>query len=173
MLKNKKVLIVLFIIILVFAVLGTFFAMKNSNNKTTPTTGNDGNYINLNPATDEERKETEEFKKNLEKQSESGNVSTSQANVTITYASFDGSAVSGAGIVSGVFEDGGACTLTLTRAGVKVSGTSTGIADVNKTTCPEISIDRSKLSSGEWTAVLSYNSPKLNGVSQPRSVVVP
>jgi hypothetical protein len=130
--------------------------------------------VNYGPPTKEEIKETEQHKQELEKKLGTGNTppppSTSkQANVIVTYASVSETR----GYVGNVFEDGGTCTATFTKGSVKVSGTSSGITDVNKTTCPAIAIDPSKLSSGDWTVVLSYSSSTASGTSESKTVSVP
>lgn len=128
--------------------------------------------INYGPATKAEKKETEEHKKNLEKQVGSNDSTTKsevpegKANVVVTYVS----STESRGYVSNVFEDGGTCTITYTKGSQKVTGSSEGIMDVNKTTCPTITVP--VLSSGDWTAVLSYSSPKISGSSAPQTVKV-
>lgn len=134
--------------------------------------------VNYGPPSDAEKKETEQFKKDLEKktttQSSPSNSSSAskQANVTMSYANYESNQVSSAGFVNNVFEDGGVCTLTLSKGSTKITGTSTGLQDVNKTTCSPINIDRSKLGPGEWSAVLSYSSSSASGSSPARIVNV-
>lgn len=125
--------------------------------------------INYGPPTKTEKKETEQHKKDLESQQSSSDSQTGQATVVITYLS----TTEARGYVSGVFEDGGTCTLTLTKGTTKVSGTSTGISDVNKTTCGPISIQSGQLTSGDWNAVLSYKSDTASGSSTTQSLRVP
>ncbi len=142
-------------------------------------TENPGNGINYGPPTEEEKKETEQFKKDLENknynQSSDTNspASMKQASVTMTYLTYGVGGISSSGFINNVFEDGGTCTLTLTKGSLKLSGTSSGIQDVNKTTCSPITINKNKLQSGEWYAVLSYKSSTINGSSPSRVINVP
>jgi hypothetical protein len=99
----------------------------------------------------------------------------SAAQVVLSYASFDpnSAAVVAAGYVTPVIEDGGTCTLSLTKAGATVTATSTGTADASTTACGNLRVSRSRLSAGTWRAVLRYSSPAASGISQNISVQVP
>lgn len=168
--KNKRNLIIIIATLLLLGGVAGAFILKNKNKPSG--IGPDG--INYNPPTEAEKKETEQFKKDLEARTNNQtNNASSQANVTMTYLTYQDNKVSSAGFINNVFEDGGTCTLTLTKGSAKVSAASTGLQDVNKTTCPSISIERSKLQSGEWSAVLSYSSSTISGSSSARSINVP
>jgi hypothetical protein len=95
--------------------------------------------------------------------------------VVTTYFGWDAgaSAVLIGGYVTGVLEDGGTCTATLTQGGRSVTGTSVSSADARTTACAEIQIPGSSLGSGAWSAVLSYQSPRGTGEAQPVTVEVP
>jgi hypothetical protein len=95
--------------------------------------------------------------------------------VVPTYYGWDAAstAVLMGGYVNGVQESGGVCTLTLTRGGTSVHGSSTARPNASTTACAEISVPGSKLSAGRWRGVLSYRSPRAAGSSAPVSVVVP
>ena len=92
----------------------------------------------------------------------------------LTYASVDasGNVVAG-GYEAPVVEDGGTCTLTLTLGGTTVTATSTAEADASTSICDSLTVDRSKLSAGRWTAVLRYQSPAATGQSPQKTVEVP
>ncbi|MGY1719543.1 hypothetical protein ACI8AG_10920 [Blastococcus sp. SYSU DS0552] len=77
------------------------------------------------------------------------------------------------GVVSGVIEGGGTCTATLTRNGVSAEGSSDGVPDARTTSCGEIRVPGDRLSSGEWSATLTYRSPTSAGESATFTVVVP
>lgn len=85
----------------------------------------------------------------------------------------DISAVDAGGIVPGIVESGGTCTLTLRQGGTEVSASSEGIDNVTSTSCAEMVIAGDRLSSGPWQAVLSYESATAQGVSEAVEVEVP
>jgi hypothetical protein len=95
--------------------------------------------------------------------------------VNPTYSGWDpqaGSVVAG-GFVADVVENGGTCTLTLTRDGVVASGSAEATADASTTSCGEVRAGDADLGSGTWDAVLSYASARSTGESDVFTVVVP
>lgn len=78
------------------------------------------------------------------------------------------------GFVTGVFEDGGECTFTVTPS----SGSApqyvrtTGIANVDSTSCGTALIDASRLTSGTYTVVLTYRNDEGRVASAPAKVEV-
>jgi hypothetical protein len=183
--KTRKILVFATIsIVVVCASIGTVLYFNRGGGPTT--TGGSG--VNLNPPTEQDKKETAEFKKALEDKLNTGGQSDSSPSpapapntdttpslmVTLSYISPSAQTVQAGGYLTGILEDNGTCTLTLTKGSLRATGTSTGFIDVNKTTCPQISIERSQLSqSGQWTAVLSYKSTKASGASAPQAVNIP
>lgn len=99
--------------------------------------------------------------------------SVGQADVSITYATYDkaGHAVQASGFVAGIIEDGGVCTLTLTKGTDVVTATSTATADATTTSCGLLQTSGT-LSAGTWSAVLSYSSSKAEGRSRALQVAV-
>lgn len=77
------------------------------------------------------------------------------------------------GLVPGLVEEGGICTLTLERLGARVESESRAVADVSSTSCGTVRVSRSQLSSGAWTAWLGYRSSHHAGRSEPFTVEVP
>jgi predicted component of type VI protein secretion system len=100
--------------------------------------------------------------------------SRTSADVELSYLAFN--AGSGAVEASGyatVYEDGGTCTLVLTKDGATARGVIDGLPDVATTSCGGLEVPGSQLSSGTWRAVLEYESPTTVGRSEAREVVVP
>jgi hypothetical protein len=95
--------------------------------------------------------------------------------LVVTYAGWqDGSqSVEAAGYVSGIAESHGTCTLTLTQSGHSATATGSGLANGTSTGCSRLSVPRSQLSSGTWTAVLTYSSPTSSAQSDKTEVRVP
>jgi len=94
--------------------------------------------------------------------------------VTITWFGWEPDAreVQLAGFVGGVVEDGGVCTLTLTKGGATASGAKKALADASTTSCGELSVPGDQVSPGTWQAVLSYSSAGHTGTSETVDVEV-
>ena len=99
----------------------------------------------------------------------------SETDVVITLAAWDqaGAALHVAGYVSPVVEEGGTCTVELTRDDEAVEIDGAAVADATTTICGDLAIDGDRLSAGAWTAVLRYASPTTSGASEPITVEVP
>jgi hypothetical protein len=98
-----------------------------------------------------------------------------RADVVVSYADWDAasSSVEVDGFVGSRVEDGGTCTVTLTRDGDKRTATSQAFADASTTICPPILVSGGELHSGRWTAVLAYSSSLAKGTSDAVEVTVP
>jgi hypothetical protein len=96
------------------------------------------------------------------------------ATVVVTYANWEPqtSAVE-VGAYAAVVEDAGTCTLTLTQGATQKTETISALVDVSTMSCGGFAISGSQLSSGTWTAVVSYSSTLSSGQSSPVEVVVP
>lgn len=147
---------------------GVYLWARPSNNQPAAvTSGNNGSYVNLNPATEQERQQSQAAKDAVTSQQNQTQASSSgkkQVTPTITHA--DATSVSA--YVSGVFEDGGTCTAIFTQGATTKTFTSTAFANVSYTSCAPIKV--SGLASGTWTVVVSYNSSAATGQSQQQTV---
>ncbi|RZU33031.1 hypothetical protein [Blastococcus saxobsidens] len=81
--------------------------------------------------------------------------------------------VEAAGYVSPLIEDGGTCTLRLTRGGDEVSITVPGTADATTTVCGGFSVPDERLAAGTWSLRLAYSSGTADVESAPVDVEVP
>lgn len=96
------------------------------------------------------------------------------ATVVLTYVSWAEETQSvEAGGYAAVVEDAGRCTLTLTQGAVVRSQTIDALTDVSTMSCGGFLIPRSDLSTGTWSAVVSYASEQSSGQSDPVEVTVP
>ncbi|SHG86796.1 hypothetical protein [Geodermatophilus nigrescens] len=77
------------------------------------------------------------------------------------------------GFVSPVVEDGGTCTLLVSRDGATVRATVDGMADATTTVCDRLVLPGEELSPGTWSVVLQYESGSASGESAPYDVEVP
>jgi hypothetical protein len=98
------------------------------------------------------------------------------AQVALTYAGWDApsASVEVDAFVGDLIEDGGTCTLTLSRAGTGsrvVSGAAS--ADATTTICAPLHVAGDQLASGTWTATVTYSSASGSGSSDPAEVTVP
>lgn len=97
------------------------------------------------------------------------------ASVVITYAEWnptDGVIEEGS-FVQGVVETGGTCVLTLTRGATSVTASGPAEPDATTTSCGGLSVPGDQVSSGTWSAVVSYRSDRTEGTSPAVEVTVP
>lgn len=172
--KKRLIVVVLVLFSILTSGLYWYYVVREENPKN-PSTEEAVKYA---PPTKQEIEETERFKQDLGSQDEKSNSTSSNpsnpVSVTISYVAPTSVGIEAGGYISNILENDGTCTLTLTRGSYSVSATSTGIVDVNKTTCPQIRISNDKIPErGEWSAVLGYSSGKNKGFSDSQKVVIP
>jgi hypothetical protein len=94
--------------------------------------------------------------------------------VIVTFHGWDPGAelVEVAGYVAGVIEEGGSCTLTLTRDGQTVTGTSEAVPAASTTDCGGVTVPGDQVTDGVWSAVLTYESAAHEGSSEAWDVEV-
>ena len=173
---SKKLLLIGAALLLVVAA-GATYHFTRSSNPSPSTTQNKPKiapYVNLNPATDQQKQQSQNAKDAIVAQQDqqaqkAADTSGAKSAVTPVITHADSSVVNG--YISGVFEDGGTCTATFTENGDTKSFTSAGFENVSVTNCPPIHL--SGLSSGSWTLVLSYSSSTASGSSASQTVSVP
>jgi hypothetical protein len=91
----------------------------------------------------------------------------------ITDASQSDSQVRISGYVSGVFEDGGTCTITITQGSSKIVKTATAFENVSTTQCSPVTLQRSDFpAAGQWQVTLAYNSAAAEGTSQAQALAI-
>ncbi|WP_104524841.1 hypothetical protein [Blastococcus atacamensis] len=96
------------------------------------------------------------------------------ADVALTYSGWDpaGAVVVG-GVVLDRVEQGGRCTLVLSRGGVVLEGSGEATPDATTTACGELRVSGPELTSGPWQAVVRYSSATSAGESSAGEVMVP
>jgi len=153
----------------------SFFAYKmlvkpNTNQISNPGTDTSVNDINMEPATEEEKQQAEDHKDDLVKQQETEanpKPAGQKKQVSPSISSADQTMISV--FVSGVFEDGGTCTATITGPGNTIKKTSVGFANASYTSCEPIFLSRSDFSkSGTWSVSVAYSSSTADGTSANR-----
>ncbi len=101
-------------------------------------------------------------------------VESTEVPVVLTYSEWspgDGQVLAG-GYVSGILEDDGVCTLTLTQGATSVRAEAAAAADATTTVCGNLAVDGSQLAAGTWQAVLTYTSSAHTGTSTAAAVEV-
>ncbi|SDD82253.1 hypothetical protein SAMN05216410_0223 [Sanguibacter gelidistatuariae] len=77
------------------------------------------------------------------------------------------------GAYAAVVENTGQCTLTLTKGTTVRSQTLDALSDVSTMSCGGFLIPGSDLSTGTWSAIVTYVSERSSGQSDPIEVTVP
>jgi len=173
-LLNRPLLLAgLAVILIGVAIGGTLLYRHLWSNSNSPTT-QPRNTVNYDPPTEDEKKATEEFKKQQEAQN--SNPATppptapdgrKQVTPVISYAGQYDASVEASAFIATIIEDGGTCTLTVRDGSKVVTKTSAGAADARTTRCNLFSFPAKELSAGTWTATISYDSPTATGTSDP------
>ncbi|MBI9114778.1 hypothetical protein [Sanguibacter suaedae] len=94
--------------------------------------------------------------------------------VVITFADWvpEAAAIEASAYVTTI-DESGSCTLKLTSGSTTRTATIPALLDASTMSCGGILIPGSALSSGTWTAVVTYESASSSGSSAPAEVVVP
>lgn len=172
--KKKIILLATLPLLLVGGASAYYLNNKNAPEaQPTDSTQAESEEINFSPPTEAEKKQTEEFKKNLETQSEQPQPTGKTVKPVITSYGIYESNVEVASRVPGTFEGGGTCTLKLTKGSKVVSKSRKAIQNVSEMSCGYITIPTSQLSSGTWSATVSYKSQELSGTSNAVNIRVP
>src|SRR3989344_1757837 len=143
------------------------FNAYSKPDKTDGATSN-GSYINLSPATNEEKQETEAHKNELSQPPSSTPTSNGKKQITPIITSATQDQVSA--YVAGIFEDEGTCTATLTKGSKTVTKTSEGFKNVSYTSCAPINVSGSVTEKGTWNVIVSYSSTTAQGTSTPTTL---
>lgn len=149
----------------------------STQQESTENNPNDESHIDDQPATKKDQENANNQKQSTYDRQQAGKENSSNndntdssskmsVSVTITTIYQQENEVHVNGFVTGVVEDGGTCTLTLTdESGKKVSVSRSGHENATNTTCGQSSIKTSQLHTGKWTASLVYASSKASGTS--------
>lgn len=93
----------------------------------------------------------------------------------LTYYGFDKTipGVEAGGIVMGIVESGGTCTLTLSQGRSSVDVSVEAVDNVTSTSCPAMTVPGDRLTPGTWLATLSYESGTSQGTGDAVEIEVP
>lgn len=171
-LKSKKIFFIALatIIFVGSAAYAYKSAQDDKQNGSNPEAGYTG------PSEDQEKTEAEANKTNADKRAElekedSQTKTTTKKSVSVVITNAQVNSINS--YVSGVFEDGGTCTATITKGSSQILKTSEGFKDATHTTCAPIFLKRSDFSSsGTWSVKVSYSSVTSEGQSQAVNIEV-
>ena len=122
-----------------------------------------GDYVNLNPPTEQDKKDAEENKKALVEEPGTPAPPTSDGKKQVTPEIISADRLEVRAHVPGIFEDGGTCTATATNGSQTEAATSSGFANYSDTQCEPMNWS---LPSGGWLVVVSYSSGTAKGSSE-------
>ncbi len=166
--KNKKTPLLAIALVTLLLLLGggvTYTLIHRSY------TGKTAKYA---PPTKEEKQEAEDHKDVIVKEKDQPQTpQTGNKTVIITYAGQQDQTVVISSYVSGIVEDGGTCSITLTQNGRQVTRQATAVADARHTTCLTTNIERSAFpAAGNWDLTVSYSSATTTTVMASQKVKV-
>ncbi len=163
---------------------GVFLAIRTRHKNPTATQSNTASgtaesKINMEPATDQEKSDSEQRKEEAANNATTPTQPSTQpsnakksVSPVIVNASM-GESLTVRAYVAGIFEDGGTCTLEASQDNNKVTKQTSGFKDATTTTCTAFSIPRSEFpTAGTWKLVLTYDSTTAHGVSQTISTEI-
>ncbi len=181
MLTRKRlglIAVTLFLFAAILAVLDVAGVVKLPFIHKAPQKTSSNGTINYGPPTEQEKKETEEFKDRQGTNSGTTSPSTpgQKKSVVPVITSWGQDPttkiVDASGYVAGIYEAGGNCTLTLEKSGQKITESKEAIKDAQTVSCGVIKIDSGRLSAGIWSATLTYSSSTSQGTSQAVNIEV-
>jgi|ERR1700741_1544107 len=174
MVKNKKLhskkLYLLLTLLAIALILGGYLlvnAKRDHSPSTNPiSSASKSGDINYNPPTNSEISDTEKHKEDLANNPTppTGNTSDGKKTVTPIISYADKSTINA--YVTGIFEEGGVCTATLTKGTRVITKTSTGFQNASYTQCAPIDLSGGSVDSGDWSIVVSYSSKTASGKSE-------
>lgn len=169
--KNKKKIVVTTSVVLVLILAGIGYVFANNVFNTNPQSGP---TTNLNPATDEEKKEGDSTKSSTIESEDTSSESTknedstnqpstpSTVSVQTSASAQNGTTYQLRYLIEAVVNDA-TCTLTLKNGSTMVTKTSKTQALAQSSTCQGFDISTSELRPGTWEASLVVNGNNLTG----------
>lgn len=169
--QTKKLLIIGLILVLVAGGSALYLKRRSDNQKRAAAAASEKEEsIVYAPATDAEKQESEDNKKNLPDNTNTNQTPPSSGlkQVAVTVTSADQSITRAQ--VSGVTEDDGACTANFTNGSTSFSSSSPGVYAGQYTAC---AIRPSQtLTPGAWNVTVSYKSNTAEGSSAAQAFTV-
>ncbi len=171
---SRKITIILIAALIIAGGAG-YYVYKRTNDSQIQ---NPGQFINLNPPTEEEKASGDKKKPEIiEQENKRNNTENNQASKkavtpSITYAGQFGSTIEIGAYVGGIFEDGGTCTLTISKDGQTKIAEVAAVKNANSVDCPTMAIPRGSLVDGTWQVTVMYVSANYEGKSEIRNITL-
>lgn len=173
--KRKKMILVASLLLVTLVVGGVVFAFVNTqpkkNQSDDPT--RPINSVDYSGPTQEESAAGDTQKENNKQREQTdAQPPASNANIVLTDATQYSLVIEVRAYVSNIYEDGGNCVATFTKAGfTPINVTSHAFKDAKTTQCGAMDIERNQFpSSGEWQVAVKYSSSSASGNSEKRKV---
>lgn len=184
--NNKKrfvYIISALLLVLILTVVGILLWNKHttsvSNSETEQALREENKYvsggINYAPPTDADKQANDEQeKKNTEREKLNTQANPTNAEIVVTDATQYDATIEVRSYVSNLYEQGGTCTATFTKADSSaVTVTRQAMPDAKTIQCGALNIPRSSFpSSGSWSVVVSYTSDKASGKSNSQVIQI-
>lgn len=176
---KKNTLLVLLGVLLIVAILGIAYWLfsKNTQQQEEDTSISRGSSkdiqdkVDTSPPTAEERQDSDTAKEDTTQSSpEKDSSGLYMVSPTVVGAGVSGENYYAKGYVAGITEDSGTCTYTFTSGGKSQTKTSDSRSDATTTVCPQVTVAKSLLPSGQITVTLKYTSSTSYGTSPERVV---
>jgi hypothetical protein len=172
--------IVIFLVLIVTLLTAVIFGTKAfvSRNDKAATGDKPSETINYAPATEEEKRQTDQHKEDLAKQQEdeqNQQPSTNKKTVTpiITGAGQYEDKVEVRAYVPSIVESGGKCTFTFKKGSAQFTRTIDTMPGPQSTQCDAVTVPVSEFpSKGTWALTVSYVSTSSSGTSDTQNVEV-
>lgn len=172
MFKNKKIKIASIALLLALGLGLAFFIFATRDRSNT-----NSDSINYGPPTSVELEETSRHKDELANDDEDASSEQQSKEMVTPFVTYWGQQSAAANFeanayIPEVVDEGGTCSLSLSRGDDTVESKKTALPDAQSTSCGLMVIEPSALASGEWEMVVHYESGKYEGSSEPITVTV-
>jgi len=173
--SSKRQLFVGLLILALVGACGFLYNRGQANNEIAGigTPGQPG-YINLEPATEEDKQRADTNKQRLiERQEQEKNqqpqpAGTKKEVMPAVYVGQYQNTIEVDASVASIFEDGGTCIATFTRGDLSFAKSVQAVKNVNTVDCPTMSALISEFSQkGPWSVTVKYTSGSAEGTSKP------
>jgi hypothetical protein len=172
---TKKAITIAVIAVLIVGAGGYYAWRKQADKKKAPQTTSGLNLVNYGPPTEQEKQDAAAHKDdvvdqmNREKQPTPAPDTKKQVKPIITSISTSNNEVTITAYTSGIFEEGGTCTLSATKDATVRTFVSPAFANATTTDCKPFRISPSEFpGGGDWSFKISYTSPTAAGTSDAK-----
>lgn len=183
--KNHTKKIIIMVIAVAIAILGTYFLYAKLNNTwpftalSTTTETRDVGEVNYSPPTQKEIEDSQKAKQRGDTENQPKDTISATPGekvsipVAISSAVVIGDKLEVRAFTPRIIEGTGECTVTITNGDKIVTAKSVAFIDTSSSICEPIFLDKSMLYSGEWVVSVTYSSPSAHGISQSVTVAIP